>query len=410
MKIFTYAFGLVAAVGLAQGQAAQWQDVVRNLRHPDARTRLEAVELLGNAGYTAAAEAVAPLITDSDNRVQYAAIDAELTFFLIEPIGGRRILSFTGSTRSRAQEAFDAGPLVRAYPAAPAIVLDNLIAAMRDENPRIRFDAVHAIGVIGEAPLTAAQVKALADGLDHYEPVIRAATARVLGRLRATEAGDKLVASLNDSSDLVQRFATEALGLMRHDRAFVSLLARFNHFGKGDMAAETLLAIARIMHPSARDLFTARLADRDPDIRRAAVEGLGRLKDKDSIDTFQRLSKTDSSESVRVAALFASSLQGEQTSHLLAAALASQTTGAQARDYLLELGRPAVPGVQSALGVTTNAEARSVLIHLIGYIGKTDDIPIVEPFLKDRNEQVARAATNAVARIRDWQSRSRSGA
>src|SRR5438552_1746645 len=128
-----------------QTQAPAWQDVIRNLRHPDAKVRLAAVEQLGNAGYTVAAEAVAPLVMDPDNRVQYAAIDAELTFFLIEPIGGRRILSFNGSTRSRAQEAFDAGPLVRVASDAPAIVIDNLIAAMRDDNPRIRFDAVHAV-------------------------------------------------------------------------------------------------------------------------------------------------------------------------------------------------------------------------------------------------------------------------
>src|SRR6187399_2912878 len=53
-----------------------WQDVVRNLRNPDAKVRLSAVEQLGSAGYTAAAEYVAPLVTDPDDRVQYAAIDA----------------------------------------------------------------------------------------------------------------------------------------------------------------------------------------------------------------------------------------------------------------------------------------------------------------------------------------------
>src|SRR5437867_2647938 len=62
---------------------AQWQDVIRNLRHPDVKVRLAAVEQLGNAGYAAAAEQVAPLVTDPDDRVQFAAIDAELTFFLV---------------------------------------------------------------------------------------------------------------------------------------------------------------------------------------------------------------------------------------------------------------------------------------------------------------------------------------
>jgi HEAT repeat protein len=105
---------------------------------------------------------------DPDNRVQFAAIDAELTFFLVEPIGGRAILSFGGS-RSRAQEAFEAGPLVRSAAHPPVILIDQLAAAMRDDNARIRFDAIHALGVIGQPPLPPAQAKALLDGLDHYD-------------------------------------------------------------------------------------------------------------------------------------------------------------------------------------------------------------------------------------------------
>src|SRR5207244_7136183 len=156
----------------AQG-TSQFQDAIRNLRHPDVKVRLAAVEQLGNAGYTPAAEYVAPLVMDPDNAVQFAAIDAELTFYLIEPIGGRAILSFGGS-KSRAQEAFEAGPLVRAAGHPPVILLDQLIAAMRDDNARIRFDATHALGVIGENPLPPAQAKVLLDGLDHYDPIIRA--------------------------------------------------------------------------------------------------------------------------------------------------------------------------------------------------------------------------------------------
>src|SRR5260221_364794 len=89
--------------------APQWQDVIRNLRHPDVKVRLAAVEQLGSAGFTAAAEYVAPLVTDPDDRVQFAAIDAELTFFLIEPIGGRPVLSLTRGTNRRGPEAFEAG-------------------------------------------------------------------------------------------------------------------------------------------------------------------------------------------------------------------------------------------------------------------------------------------------------------
>jgi HEAT repeat protein len=377
----------------------RWQDVIRNLRHPDVKVRLAAVEELGNAGFTAAAEYVAPLITDPDDRVQFAAIDAELTFFLAEPIGAGRALSLTGGANSRAQNAFEAGPLVRAAAHAPLVVLDNLATAMRDRNARIRFDAVHALGVIGEAPLPAAQAKALLDGLDHYDPVIRAVTARVLGRLRVTEAGDRLIASLNDSNPLVRRYAAEALGLLREVRAVQSLTDLSSYYGKTDLGGEALLAVARIAHPSSRDLFRQRLAGPDPAIRRAAAEGLARVHDRDSLGALKTLMASDKAPSVQLAATFAVGVIDEPQAHVIASALGSPDVGAQARDYLLELGAAALPGVQAALGVATDPRHRADLVHVLGLVGTRDSVSIIEPFLKDKDERVSRAAANAIARL-----------
>jgi len=334
--------------------APEWQNAVRNLRHPDAKTRLAAVEQLGNAGYTPAAEYVAPLVTDPDNAVQFAAIDAELTFFLAESIGARGILSFAGS-RSRAQEAFDAGPLVRTASPAPLVVLDNLTAAIRDENARIRFDAIHALGVLAEAPLPPTQSKALLAGLDHFDPVMRAATARVLGRLRVAEAGEPLIGALNDSNELVRRFATEALGLIHEQRAVQALTDRLAYYKKGEAAAGTLLALAMIPNPSSRDLFRARLTDGDDGIRRAAAEGLGRLRDRESLAALKTVMTADRSPSVRLAAAFAVGLMDESQVLVLAQALGSPFVGAQARDYLLELGPPILPALQAALGNAKSA-------------------------------------------------------
>ena len=101
------AFGALTAAAAAQ---PQWQDVIRNLRHPEARTRLDAVERLGRANYVAAVEPLVPLIRDPDDRVQAAAIDAQLTFFLSDRISDRHIVAVGGS-KSRAQLAFEGGPL-----------------------------------------------------------------------------------------------------------------------------------------------------------------------------------------------------------------------------------------------------------------------------------------------------------
>lgn len=393
---------LVAILALGAGSApalatqGAWLDVVRNLRHPDADVRLRSVEQLGNAGYVAAIEPMAPLVGDPDDRVQFAAIDAELTFFLAEPIGGVRILGF-GAPESRVQQAFEVGPFARASRPAPSVLLEHLLAAVRDENARIRFDAVHAIGVIGEAPVSQAFGAALAAELEHYDATIRAAVARVIGRLRVREAAGPLLVGLEDSSDVVRRFAIEALGWVGDERATAPLLRLVN--GGGETGARALLALARLARPEAADLFRANVSNRDAAWRRAAVEGMGRLRMDGAGDTVAALAE-DSSGEVRLAAVFAAHELGTEQSHVLASALGERTRAEQARDYLLELGPAATPGIRSALGVVTDSRHRVDLVHALGFVGTAEDIAVLEPLLSTGDERLARATGHAINRIR----------
>jgi HEAT repeat protein len=393
------ALGVLLLVAPDIRAQSQWQDVVRNLRHPSAATRLDAVEKLGESGYVQAIEPLAPLIGDSDDRVQAAAIDAELSFFLTERLGGGRVLG-VGNAKSRAQQAFESGPLVRTATPAPEVLVDSLVGAIRDENARVRFDAIHALGFIAEGPLTARQIAGLEDGLDHYDPIIRAATARVIGRLDVREAGDRLRAGLEDSNSVVRLYAIESLGLLRERRALPGLLDVVQRTKNAAYVDAALLALGRIASPDDLAMFRQRMADKTPLARRAAIEGLGRLQDRDSLPAIEQAFKTDKSDEVRLAAAFALQMLGETQSHVLAANLYVDTLREQARQYLFELGRPAVPGIESALKVATDSQHRADLIQTVGYLGTKDDLAVVEPFLKDKDARVLTAATNAVLRLR----------
>ena len=102
---------IASAARLSAQTPAQWQDIVRNLRNPNVAIRLDAVERLAAANYAAAAEPVSALLVDADDKVQQAALDAELTFFVADRVSPKR--GFLGDGKSRAQQAFEAGPLVR---------------------------------------------------------------------------------------------------------------------------------------------------------------------------------------------------------------------------------------------------------------------------------------------------------
>jgi HEAT repeat protein len=387
---------VAAALTAGAGVIAQdWQAVIAQLRDGNASKRIAAVRQLNAANYLPAAQYVAPLITDPDDSVQFSAIDAEISFFTNEPID-------PGASGSRALEAFNAGPLVRSAMREPDILIDNLITATADRNARVRFDAIHALGVIVEPgqPLTIDAAKRLMSGLEQADPVIRAATARVLGRVRAASAGDALIALLNDKSELVQQFAAESLGWLRHDRAVQALSDRVTYFVKGDRANEALLALARIGHGSSRALFRSNLTNADAAARRAAVEGLGRIGDRASLDQIRAIAKTDPSSDVRLAGLFALNALGEPQIPAIALVVGRQGLGPQARDYLLEIGPAAAPAVAAAMTTAPDPGARAELTHLIGFIGTAGDAPALEAMTRDADPRVARAAADALARLR----------
>lgn len=396
VKICAAAVAFGAATSLAA--QPQWQDVIRNLRHPEAGRRLEAVERLDRANYVAAVDPIAPLVRDPDDRVQSAAIDAELTFFLSDRVSDRRILGVGGS-KSRAQLAFEAGPVLRTATPAPPALVEVLTTAIRDENARVRFDAVHALGFIAEAPLSAEQLRAVANELDHYDPVIRAATARVLGRLRQRDAGDRLMAAMDDSSGTVRQFAVESLGLVREDRALPRLRDLIARAGSRNVDG-LALALARIGAPDDLAYFKEHLADRSAGARRAAAEGIGRIGDRASVGALETLATTDRASAVRLAAAFALHRLGQNQTQAIAAALAEEALATQAREYLFEIGREAVPGVRAALAGATESRHRADVVQIIGYLGDASSLAIVQPLLADPDERVQRAANAAVTRIR----------
>ena len=108
---------------------------------------------------------------------------------------------------------------------------------------------------------------------------------------------------------------------------------------------------------------------------------------------------SDKAPAVRLAAMYALQRAGQVQTHLMAAALADPEEVTQATEYLLELGRPAVPGIIEALKVAIEPAHRTVLAQLIGYLGGPEHRTVLEPMVSERDARVRRAATVALERI-----------
>jgi HEAT repeat protein len=385
---------------LPAGQQARFDDVVRNLRNPDPKIRLQSLRLLRESGHFEAVGPIAPLVNDPDDEIQLEAIAAGLSFYLVEPVAGTRrvALLFEVRSPSHAAAAFERGPLVSFPRPVPPELITNLLQAVDDETARVRLEALYTLGVIARRPLDEAHAPALIKALDHSDPAIRAAAAQVVGRLQVWSAGDALIRAVNDSNAGVRYAAMRALGDLKEARAVQALTEQLTYYGRGEGAWSALHALAAIAHASSVPQFTARLTDRDPYLRRAAMEGLGRSGDRSRTEALQTASSTDQSEMVRAAAAFALQLQGGNYIPRLVESARSDRLASQIVGYLLELG----PSIEQTLLphlLDPEPNIRANVARVLGASGGAPARAALQPLLEDRNRTVQREARWALERM-----------
>jgi HEAT repeat protein len=393
---------LMAAAAAASAQPARFDDVVRNLRNPDPKARLTAVRLLREAKYPEAIVPLAPLVTDPVDQIQLEAIAAELSFFLVQAVPERRKLGFVVEVRNRgaAAEAFELGSLAVWPRPAPGELVNALLKAVDDENPRVRVEAIYAAATIPKGQLSLDAEEMLIKALDHYDPLVRAGAARFAGRAGIKAAADALIKAVGDSNAEVRYASMRALGLMREERAAVTLVEQLKVYPKGEGAWSAIDALARIAQPSSAAVFTERLTDKDPYIRRAAAEGLGRLGHTASISALETGAGNDPSSTARAAMAFALQKMGRNYVPRLIEFLDDRDKKVvlQVQDYLIELG----PSVEKDLlpSLQEPEEAlRAAVADVLGAIGGNPSLTALQD-LKDRNQDVVDAAQRAVERIK----------
>jgi len=390
-------------------QQVRFDDVIRNLRNPDPKVRLASVQLLRQSRYPEAIGPIAPLINDPMDQIQLEAIWAELSFFLVHDVPSKKRLGFVVEVRNPGQAgaAFDMGPLAVESRSAPAEVIDALLKAVDDDNPKVRAEAIYTVGTIASAPLSETASAQLIKALDHYDPAIRAAAAQVAGRLDVKAAGNPLINGIYDSQPAVRYAAMRALGAIGERQAIHALTEQLKFYGKGEGAWSALEALAHLADSSSVPVFKSRLGDKDPFLRRAAAEGLGRAGDTSELPALEIGAGNDTSEMVRAAMAFALQKLGRNYIPRLVESLDSDKTAPQIAGYLLELGPPVAPTLVSHLQDPSPA-IRGNVATILGAIGNEASLTALQPLTSDKDRAVAQAATRAIERIKASPSKPRS--
>jgi HEAT repeat protein len=385
----------------AAAQQARYDDVIRNLRNPDAKVRYSAIRLLRESKYPEAVAPIAPLVMDPVDQVQLEAIAAELSFFLVEDVPAKKRVGLFVEVRTPAlaEAAFDSGPLAVLPQVVPPELVRDLLQAVDDQTQKVRVEAIYTLGTIVRPPLAADAAPQLIKALDHYDPAIRAAAARVMGRLQVTSAGDALIKAMNDSNSGVRFAAMRALGALHVHRAVEALGDQLAFYGKGEGAAAALDALARIADPASLPLFKVRLADKDPLLRRAAADGLGRIGDKSEVAALQVGAGSDESTAVRAAMAFALQKLGYNYIPRLVDFMTSDKMAPQIAEYLVELGPSIIPALLSHLQDPSPA-IRANVAQVIGVLGGPAAAAALQPLTQDHDHDVAQAATRALQQLK----------
>ena len=262
---------------------------------------------------------------------------------MVEKVATKKHVALVIEVRDRAtaEAVFDMGPFVLLpRPVVPEVV-QGLHGAMRDDNPKVRLEAIYALGVLARPPVDQATADALDAALRDPDEKTRIAAARVAGALRAIGAGDALIEAINDKRVAVKVAAMRALGDVKDLRALQALREQFAFYEKGPVAEAAFDAMSRIGHESSVPAFQAELTSKNALMRRWAAEGLGRSGSASlSMPTLEDGVAREKDVATRLAFAFALQSVGRPQMPMLVEALRTEKTEAQAMAYLVELGQP----------------------------------------------------------------------
>ncbi len=419
---------LVLSAGLALLGASlcvaeeSFDDLLANLKSPTARTRLQAAMALGKSRRRDAVAPLSALVRDPEPRVRLEVVGALRSLRDVSAVPALVTSLQDGDPKVR-EEAISAlveiyserergGPVERflqafsdeyerssvpPYTAVSPAVFKGLAGTLRDEQKNIRSASAYAIGILGGGSAVAELAKAVQDP----EAEVRAAAATALGKVGTAAQGRVLIPLLADESLTVRNRALQAVGVLRVREAGPPLREIYEQNRRRESGTRALAALARIGDPAQADLFRELLESNEPERRRLAVEGLGRIADPTLLPSFKKDFQRERDADVRLAYNFAVALLGDRAflDSIVLALASPGATAVRARSYLLELGPTIAPDLHPYLA-DQDARVRGTLCDVLAQLGDTSAIPKLVPLRSDANTDVADRANRAIEKLR----------
>jgi HEAT repeat protein len=403
------------------GKRSSFEDLLANLKSPNASTRRKAAEELGESRRREAIGPLSALVRDPEVKVRLEVVRALNALRDVSAVPALVASLGDGDPHIREEaiatlveiyaETDRTGPVGRFLDTfsdevdrssvPPYVVVDPsvheaLARALLDERSHIRAEAAYALGILdGRSAL-----RNLTTALQDPDPDVRAAAATAVGKLGTADDGRALVPLLADESSAVRLRVLHALGVLKVTAAGPALREMYEANKRRELGRKVLATLSRIADPAQAELFQQLVQERDPEYKRLAVEGLGRLADPSRLDAFKKDYQREKHEDVRLAYAFALTRLGDRAFlDTIVLTLPSRTLGRRARGYILEMGREILPELYGYLA-DPDSDVRAGLCEIMGAMGDPAAIERLTPLLADPSAQVADRANRAVERLR----------
>jgi HEAT repeat protein len=375
------------------------------LDSPDLSVRIEAVKVLTEVGGAAILDPLVKATRDNDPEVQIRATDGLVNFYLpgyVKSGLASKVTRMGASIKSHFTDTND--QVIDAYIRVRPEVITALGQLVRGGSSMdSRANAARAVGILrGQAavPELVSSLRSKDSGL-MYESLV------ALQKIRDADAGPRIQFVLRDLDERVQLAAIQTTGVLTNREAIPDLIRVFNESRNPKVKRAAFSALAMMPNGQSRSIFVQYLRDKDPRIRSAAAEGLGRLGNPADSATIDAVYKDEDKTSPRLSQAFALVMEGQaQLSEFsplqyLINTLNSAAYAGEAFPLLVEAAR--VPTIRGLLYKPLESGTRDEKIYLARVLaasGDTQSLPYLQKVSQDPDAQVAGEGLKALRELR----------
>ncbi len=261
-------------------------------------------------------------------------------------------------------------------------------------------NAALAAGILHAQPTVPALIQALRakDSQLIFESLV------ALQKIHDPSAGPSVSIVAYDLDDRVQSTALETIGVLRSLQSAPDVRSALKNARNIKIRRAALEALAMLGIPGDRPVFLQYLQDKDPDLRAAALEGLGRIREPEDFAAIEQAYNEQNADwKVHLAAAFALVDEGKMDTSdfsplpFLVEQLDTKSRANIASAYLVELARredvrkALIPLVPQA-----TKDQKVALCSILAASHSDDVVPVLNTLSRDIDPDIALAASKAL--------------